>query len=76
MEIAHGEFRAEIYLAAAIDAEHISAAYADGFLVVTVPRARAQRIPVTAVRRDAPAPTEPQPGEPNSRRNDGLTHYC
>ena len=48
MEIHYGEFRTDVYLAAAIDAEAISAEYRDGFLSVTVPKARPHRIQVAA----------------------------
>jgi len=46
MEIHFGEFRTDIYIAAAIDADGIEAHYADGFLHVLVPKARARRIAV------------------------------
>ncbi len=53
MESYYGEFRTEIFIAAAIDANGISAQYSDGFLTVTVPKARVHRIPVKAVDRQA-----------------------
>ncbi len=48
MEIHYGEFRTDIFIAAAIDAEGIEAQYADGFLSVRVPKARAHRIQVVS----------------------------
>jgi HSP20 family molecular chaperone IbpA len=62
MEIYHGEFRTEIYIATAIEGDGIRAQYADGFLTVTLPKARARRIPVTATHSDPVSKLESTPG--------------
>ncbi len=66
MESYYGEFRTEIVIVAAIDADGITAHYADGFLTVTIPKARAHRIPVRAVDR--------QPGESSHNPRTGGQH--
>lgn len=54
MEISWGEFRTEVHLPWPVDEERIEARYLDGFLTVTLPRAKARprRIPIN-VRRKA-----------------------
>jgi HSP20 family protein len=42
MEISWGEFRTEVYLPMAVQADHITASYQDGFLIVTLPKAATQ----------------------------------
>jgi HSP20 family protein len=66
MEIYSGEFRTEIYLVAAIDADGIEATYADGFLTVTLPKARTRRIPVVTTSHEPVTKVEPHrsPDEP------------
>ncbi len=49
MEISYGEFRAEVYLPWAVDAAGVEATYRDGFLLVTLPKANAQRVPISDV---------------------------
>lgn len=46
MEIDYGEFATEVQVPVKIDAEHIQASYSDGFLRVTLPKARAKRVPI------------------------------
>jgi len=48
MEIPYGEFRAEVYLPWAVDAEQVEAIYENGFLRVILPRSPVHRVPVTA----------------------------
>ena len=70
MEIHYGEFRTDVYIAAAIDAEAITAEYRDGFLSVTVPKARAHRIQVASNSQGRtagdPSHTPPDPGASES----------
>lgn len=40
MEIPYGEFRTDIHLSEAIAADSVEASYKDGFLLVTLPKAR------------------------------------
>jgi HSP20 family protein len=47
MEIPYGEFRTEVYVSEAIDVDGIEASYRDGFLLVTLPRARAHRVTIS-----------------------------
>lgn len=46
MEIHYGEFRSDVALPGAVDAQGIEAAYSDGFLTVNLPRVRPRRIVV------------------------------
>jgi HSP20 family protein len=47
MEINYGDFVVEVRLPVPIDRERIDASYSDGFLRVTLPKARPRRISVT-----------------------------
>lgn len=49
LEVRYGEFRTEVYLHWAVDPVSISATYQDGFLVVSLPKARARRVTVIEV---------------------------
>jgi len=51
MEICWGEFRTDIHLAWSINDDGIEASYQDGFLIITLPKARAtaQQIPINVV---------------------------
>ena len=53
-EVRYGEFRTEVFLHWAIEQSEIGATYQDGFLTVTLPKARVRRVPVT----ESNAPTE------------------
>jgi HSP20 family molecular chaperone IbpA len=44
MEIPYGEFRTDVYVPEAVDADGIEASYENGFLLVTLPKAGIQRI--------------------------------
>ena len=44
MEIPYGEFRTDVYVSEAVDVDSIEASYESGFLLVTLPKAGAQRI--------------------------------
>lgn len=46
MEIRYGEFKTEIYLPWAIVEGNIEATYEDGFLMVVLPKAKAQKVPI------------------------------
>jgi HSP20 family protein len=46
MEIRYGEFKTEVYLPWAIVEDKIEATYEDGFLMVVLPKAKAQKVPV------------------------------
>lgn len=46
MEIRYGEFQTEIYLPWAIVEDSVEATYEDGFLMVVLPKAKAQKVPV------------------------------
>jgi HSP20 family protein len=46
MEIRYGEFKTEVYLPWAIVEDKIEATYEDGFLMVVLPKAEAQKVPV------------------------------
>lgn len=46
MEIAYGEFLADVHLNNPVDPELIQAAYADGFLHITLPKAKPETISV------------------------------
>ena len=50
MEIRYGEFKTEVYLPWAIVENEIEATYADGFLRVVLPKAKAQKVPVVETR--------------------------
>lgn len=47
MEIYYGEFLSETYLPWPVDEGKIMATYRDGFLVITLPKARPFRVPIT-----------------------------
>lgn len=51
MEISWGEFRTEVYLPCAVDEERVEASYKDGFLLIVLPKAEAQRkrVPISVV---------------------------
>jgi HSP20 family protein len=38
MEIAYGQFRTELHVPVPVDADKITAAYQDGFLIITMPK--------------------------------------
>jgi HSP20 family protein len=46
MEIMYGEFRSEVYLPWPISETAIEANYQDGFLVITLPKARVHKVPI------------------------------
>jgi len=46
MEIPYGEFVTDVYISEAIDVKSIEATYKDGFLLVNLPKASAQNIPI------------------------------
>jgi HSP20 family protein len=46
MEIPYGEFRTDVYVSEAVDVDGIEASYADGFLLVTLPKEGIHRIVV------------------------------
>lgn len=46
MEIRYGGFKTEVYLPWAIVEDKIEATYEDGFLMVVLPKAEAQKVPV------------------------------
>lgn len=46
MEIPYGEFRTEVYMSEAVDMDSIEAVYRDGFLLITLPKTKAQRITI------------------------------
>ncbi len=46
-ELRYGEFRTEVFLHWAIEQAEIAATYQDGFLTVTLPKARVRRVRVT-----------------------------
>ena len=48
MEIRYGEFRTQVRLPTAVDAEKVEASYADGFLTVVMPKREAHRVPVVS----------------------------
>ncbi len=48
MEIRYGEFRTQVSLPAAVDAEKVEASYADGFLTVVMPKQEVHRVPVVS----------------------------
>jgi len=50
IEIRYGEFKTEVYLPCTIVENEIDATYADGFLRVVLPKARAQKVPVVETR--------------------------
>lgn len=46
MEIRYGGFKTEVYLPWAIVEDNIEATYENGFLMVVLPKAKAQKVPV------------------------------
>ena len=49
LEVRYGEFRTEVYLHWAVEPTDISAVYQDGFLIITLPKARVRQVRVTDV---------------------------
>ncbi|HLB63993.1 MAG TPA: Hsp20/alpha crystallin family protein [Anaerolineales bacterium] len=47
MEIAHGDFVAEVALPVAVDPAGVQANYSDGFLTVTLPKVKPKRVSVS-----------------------------
>ncbi|HHX65870.1 MAG TPA: Hsp20/alpha crystallin family protein [Chloroflexi bacterium] len=47
MEISYGEFRTEVRLDRALNEEAVEATYENGFLFVTLPKAREYRVPIS-----------------------------
>ncbi len=47
MEIPYGEFRAEVYVSEAIDVDNIEASYRNGFLLVTLPKAKSHHVTIS-----------------------------
>ena len=48
MEIRYGEFRTQVRLPTAVDAEKVEASYDDGFLTVVMPKQEVHRVPVVS----------------------------
>jgi len=48
MEIAYGEFTAEVHLNSPVDVEKVTATYVDGFLHITLPKATPSTVPIRA----------------------------
>lgn len=46
LEVRYGDFRTEVYLHWAVEQSDITAAYQDGFLIVTLPKARVRQVRV------------------------------
>ncbi len=46
MEIPYGEFRTDVFVSEAVDVDGIEAAYENGFLLVTLPKANAHRVTI------------------------------
>jgi HSP20 family protein len=49
LEVRYGEFRTEVYLHWSVEQADISAVYQDGFLIVTMPKARLRQVRVVDV---------------------------
>lgn len=49
LEVRYGDFRTEVFLHWSVEADSITAVYQDGFLVVTLPKARQRRVKVVEV---------------------------
>ena len=49
LEVRYGDFRTEVYLHWAVEQAEISAVYQDGFLIVTLPKARTRHVRVVDV---------------------------
>ena len=49
LEVRYGEFRTEVYLHWAVEQVEISAVYQDGFLIVTLPKAKVRRVRVVDI---------------------------
>jgi HSP20 family molecular chaperone IbpA len=47
IEIAYGDFFAEVALPVAVDPEGVEASYSDGFLTVTLPKVKPRRVSVS-----------------------------
>lgn len=48
MEIHFGEFRSDVEIPGAVDSQRLEAVYEDGFLIVTLPKAKPQIIPISS----------------------------
>ncbi|MGD0574486.1 MAG: Hsp20/alpha crystallin family protein [Anaerolineales bacterium] len=48
MEIHFGEFRSDVEIPGAVDSQRLQAVYEDGFLIVTLPKAKPQIIPISS----------------------------
>ena len=48
MEIAYGHFESHVHLPRAVDEDKIEATYANGFLLVRLPKAQARQVPVVS----------------------------
>jgi HSP20 family protein len=49
LEVRYGEFRTEVYLHWAVEQSDIAAVYQDGFLIITLPKAKVRLVPVVDV---------------------------
>ena len=49
LEVRYGDFRTEVYLHWAVEQAEISAVYQDGFLIVTLPRAKTRHVRVVDI---------------------------
>ena len=49
LEVRYGDFRTEVYLHWAVEQSDISAVYQDGFLIVTLPKARVRHVHVVDI---------------------------
>jgi len=49
LEVRYGEFRTEVYLHWAVEQTDIAAVYQDGFLIITLPKARVRQVRVLDV---------------------------
>ena len=47
LEVRYGEFRTEVYLHWSVEQADITAVYQDGFLIITLPKARVRQVRVT-----------------------------
>ncbi len=46
LEVRYGDFRSEVYLHWAVEQSEITAVYQDGFLIITLPKAKVRHVPV------------------------------
>jgi HSP20 family protein len=49
LEVRYGEFRTEVYLHWSVEQADITAVYQDGFLIITLPKARVRQVRVVDV---------------------------